>query len=70
MKLYLKRRKDKILYDESDTEDELIKTIQEFVDDHYEYGNIGHYMRRWLDNEGHLLIDFGSHTDFFFVEGE
>lgn len=67
MKLYLKHYTNKILWSEPKDDDEAYKDIQNWLTEHYP---INHYMRHWVDNAGVHWIDFGSHTDFFCIEGE
>ena len=57
--------KEEILIKESDSKQELIDAINNFL---YEKGYKTYYTRVWEEN-GRLKIDFGSWSEFFFIDG-
>ena len=50
---------------ECETVSEVHKEIKKFLDEH-EY--VSHYSRSW-DNGENIMIDVGSHSEFFVVKG-
>ena len=66
MKLYFKNCEGKErLIAECDTVSAIHKEIKKFLDEH-EY--VSHYSRSW-GNEENIIIDVGSHSEFFVVKG-
>lgn len=66
MKLYFKNCEGKErLITECDTVSAIHKEIMKFLDEH-EY--VSHYSRSW-GNEENIIIDVGSHSEFFVVKG-
>ena len=66
MKLYFKNSQgEERLIAECEAVQEIHKEINKFLDEH-EY--ISHYSRSW-GNEESIIIDVGSHSEFFVVKG-
>lgn len=66
LKLYFKNCQGKErLIAECETVQEIHKGINKFLDEH-EY--ISHYSRSW-GNEESIIIDVGSHSEFFVIKG-
>ena len=56
--------KERVIAEPSNRE-EIFKEINKFLDDH----NFKSYYTRVLEENGRLVLDVGSHTEFFYVEG-
>ena len=50
---------------EPNNKEEVINVINEFLDDH----NFKSYYTRVWEEEGRLVFDVGSYSEFFFLEG-
>lgn len=57
-------RKPEVLISEPKHTEELWQDIGDYLK---KQGIVGYYTRHWIENE-RLIIDFGSHTQFFAVD--
>lgn len=66
MKLFFQNSKhQERLIAEPNNKEEVINAINEFLNDH---SFKSYYTRVW-EEEGRLVFDVGSHSEFFFLEG-
>lgn len=65
MNLYFDNAYNKRLIGSYDNVDDISNAIKKFLDEHKFKS---YYTRMWLDNNGHTIIDVGSHTEFFIVD--
>ena len=66
MKLYFQNsRGDERLIAEPSNREEVVKEINKFLNDH----NYKSYYTRVWEDDGRLVFDVGSHTEFFILEG-
>ena len=66
MKVYHGNYENKEFIGEVETQGELNKLINDYIK---KIKFRCYYNRQWLKDDGTLVIDYGSHTEFFFVEG-
>ena len=66
MKLYFQNSRgvERLIAEPSNRE-EVVKEINKFLDDH----NYKSYYTRVWEDDGRLVFDVGSHTEFFILEG-
>ena len=67
MKLYWGRYGETELLGEFSTEEEIYERITEFLD---ELQFKSYYSRQWYEEDGTLVIDYGSWRNLFFIKGE
>ena len=66
MKLYFQNSRGvERLIAELSNREEVVKEINKFLDDH----NYKSYYTRVWEDDGRLVFDVGSHTEFFILEG-
>lgn len=66
MKVYHGYYDDRVLIGEANTQEEVNKIISDYIK---KINFTCYYIRQWMDKDGTLVVDYGSHTQFFFVEG-